>query len=412
MARRLHILQVTPTYAPCVGGAERLLQAVSERLAARGHDVTVFAFNGSTQPEVVSARGGNLPAVERIAAVRVRRFSPDAAAGRALRWWSRQPGGWRSASAVLGDGLGMALRRPNPIRLVPAILRERADVVVSANWIWPAAYAAHLARRLRRFPLVGVPIFHISRPWSRSPLFERMLRACDATIALTAAERQFITETGAHGPVEVAGAGIDAERYRGVDGAALRARLGLGDRLVVGFIGRQDPLKGATTLIAAMRNLWERGRDVVLLLAGQSAHRSPEVDAALACLKPADRARVVLLDDFTERDAPSVPAVCDVVAVPSVEEAFGLVYLEAWMCGRPVIGARIPSSSCVIDPGEDGLLAEPLDPASLTQCLETLLADRGLRDRMGQRGRAKTLSRHTWTAVTERWEELLLRVSR
>ena len=71
-----------------------------------------------------------------------------------------------------------------------------ADVVTGVNWVFPAAYACHLARRVRTFPLVGFPILHIARPWADSPSFPPMLAACDALIANTGAEAEFMTARG------------------------------------------------------------------------------------------------------------------------------------------------------------------------------------------------------------------------
>jgi glycosyltransferase involved in cell wall biosynthesis len=97
--------------------------------------------------------------------------------------------------------------------------------------------------------------------------------------------------------------------------------------------------------------------------------------------------------------------------VPSVEEGFGIAYLEAWMCRKPVVGARIPSTASVISEGVDGLLAEAHDAEDLARSLHTLLGDRDLRDRMGRAGREKTLANFTWDVVTDRWEAALQRVT-
>lgn len=409
--RPLRIIQVTPTYAPCKGGAERMIQAVSERLAARGHQVTIFTINGATQREIMSVAGGTLPEYETINGVRVRRFGPEGRITRAFRTWSDLPGGWRSASLVFGEGVGTIRRRPAPLGMVPALLRADADVVTSVNWVWAPAYAGHLASRVRKFALLGVPILHIARPWADSKLFRPMLAECDAVLALTEAEAAFIRERGGKDPI-VTGVGVAPEDFQANSGGDMRARLGLGEGPVVGFIGRQDRYKGVVTLIEAMRRVWIDAPAARLLLAGQVAHRSRDVTEALETLAPDQRARVLLLDDFTDEDATGIAAACDIVALPSVEEAFGIVYLEAWMCGKPVIGARIPSTECVIADGVDGMLAEPLDPADLARCLLVLLADPERRARMGRAGKAKTLARWTWDLVTDRWEAALRGVVR
>jgi glycosyltransferase involved in cell wall biosynthesis len=272
------------------------------------------------------------------------------------------------------------------------------------NWVFPTAYACHLARRMKRFPLVGIPILHVARPWAESPAFPPMLAACDALLATTKAEEDFMVARGGRN-VTVVGTGVTPEDFSHPDGAMIRRRHGLGDCPVVGFIGRQDRLKGVMMLVDAMREVWRRVPTTRLLLAGQSAHRSVEVNQQLAALPDDERGRVVLLDDFRDEEIAHITDACMIVAMPSVEEGFGIAYLEGWMCGKPVIGARIASTRCVIEEGVDGLLVEPFEVAELSSAILRLLGDASLRDRMGAAGRARTLAHHTWDAVTDRWEE-------
>ena len=74
------------------------------------------------------------------------------------------------------------------------------------------------------------------------------------------------------------------------------------------------------------------------------------------------------------------------------------------MCGKPVIGADIASTRCIIDAGENGLLATPFDAADLAQKILELLSDAAKRAAFGTRGRTKVLERYTWEIVTDRWE--------
>jgi glycosyltransferase involved in cell wall biosynthesis len=393
-----------------VGGAERLLQAVSERLVERGHEVTVLTFDCATQADLWSSKPAGLPRRETINGVRVLRVA--ATPGRLQRtfeWWLQRPGGWRTAGWLVAMD-DWAIIGPSGINMLPTIASLRADVVTSVNWCFSATYWACLPRPLRRTPRVGIPIFHIECDWTSNPHYLRMLQACDATIVCTDAERDFVQARGAQS-VAVAGAGVDPARFEQRDGSRIRAQYGIGRRPVVGFIGRQDKFKGTATLIDAMRIVWRHTPDAVLLLAGQSAHRDSTVSSALAELSDCDRANVVLVDDFTDADGPSIVDACDILALPSVEESFGIVFAEAWMCGKPVIGGDIASTRCVIDCGVDGLTATPFDAADLACKIQDLLGDAAKRTRFGEAGRAKVLARYTWERVTDVWEATLLNVA-
>ena len=403
----MRILHVTNAYAPFVGGAERKVRFVSERLVARGHKVSVFAVNGATLPEVTSSSGGTLPARETINGVTVHRFPPEGWLTRLYHVWRNLPGGWRSSNYLLGKGVGMLHRLPSPLPMLPALLRAKADIVTAINWSYPQAYICYLARRTKKFALVGVPILHTAQAWTQNEMFPPMLARCDAVLTNTRAEEEFVVARGARNVV-VGGTGITPEDFAHPDGGALRRKFGLGDAPVVGQIGRQERLKGTVTLLEAMRDVWRTVPTARLLLAGPSAHRSREFSERLAALTGEERSRVTLVDDFTDDEIANVADACDLIAMPSVEEGFGAVYLEGWMCGKPVIGARIPSTQEVIAEGVDGLLVKPFEPEELTRGILELLGDESRRRRMGAAGRAKTLANHTWDAVTDRWERVFL----
>jgi glycosyltransferase involved in cell wall biosynthesis len=180
---------------------------------------------------------------------------------------------------------------------------------------------------------------------------------------------------------------------------------------VVGFVGRQDTLKGAPTLVEAMQTVWKQSPDAMLLMAGQSAHREARVTQMIAELTPTDRAKVLLLDDFADDDAPSIMDACDILTLPSVEDSFGMVMIEAWMCGKPVIGGDIASTRCIIDPGVDGWIAKPFDASDLAAKILDLIADPRKRATFGERGRAKVVARYTWERVTDVWDTTFEKVA-
>jgi glycosyltransferase involved in cell wall biosynthesis len=103
---------------------------------------------------------------------------------------------------------------------------------------------------------------------------------------------------------------------------------------------------------------------------------------------------------------------CDCLVLPSTGEAFGIVYLEAWIMGKPVIGARTPSVSAVINHGVDGLLSAPGDAGDLAACISRLASEPMVARRMGAAGHDKVLSRYTVPRIADRVEGAYLRALR
>jgi glycosyltransferase involved in cell wall biosynthesis len=194
--------------------------------------------------------------------------------------------------------------------------------------------------------------------------------------------------------------------FEDVDGKKVRAKHALGNLPIVGFVGRADIPKGTVALLEAMKSVWKWNETVRLVLAGPHINPHGAVAQYLDAMPAVERKRVVQINDFPESEKASIFDAFDVFALPSVAESFGIAYLEAWMCRKPVIGARIGSTSDVIKEGEDGLLVTPGNAEELTEAIILLLKDRELRQRMGEAGRAKTLAYHTWDRVTDRVENV------
>lgn len=304
---------------------------------------------------------------------------------------------------LLGNEFDYALSRPSGLGIILPLFRLKADVVGTVNWGFGVVFWVCHSLRLPRVPHVAIPVLHVDRPWAQRKLYPRLFKTCTTAIVLTDAEQEFVRAKGVPSAV-VAGGGVEPSRFQQRDGAAIKARYNLGNWQVVGFIGRQDSLKGVPTLVEAMRIVWQNAPETVLLIAGPRSHRDRATSDKLHALSESERQRVLLIDDFADREGPSIIEACDLLAQPSVEEAFGLVLLEAWMCGKPVIGADIAATRCLVDHGVDGWLVAPFDPADLAARILSLLADPETRATFGRRGRAKVLSGYTWERITDIWE--------
>jgi glycosyltransferase involved in cell wall biosynthesis len=95
----------------------------------------------------------------------------------------------------------------------------------------------------------------------------------------------------------------------------------------------------------------------------------------------------------------------NVVAMPSVYEAFPIVPLEAGITGRPVVASNIEGCSEVIVDGVTGLLVDPKDPHHLAAAVVKLLLNRELRQRMGNNAREYILKRYTWEIIGQKIED-------
>jgi len=145
------------------------------------------------------------------------------------------------------------------------------------------------------------------------------------------------------------------------------------------YVGRLSAEKGVRELVAATRGL-------PLVVAGDGPLRD-EVPGALGMVPHAELLRLY------ERAA--------VVACPSRREGFGVACLEAMAAGRPVVASSVGGLRDLVVDGVTGLLVPPGDVAALRAALEQLLADAGLRKRLGRAARERVLAEFTWKRYAE-----------
>ena len=408
--RPLRVVHVSPFYWPAVGGAEQQIQSLSEGLAARGHHVTVLTQKHTGLTGEAAAALATTEVINGVRVIRLREWRWPSAALEALL---RPRGSWRLLSALLGDERLRAFMEaaPMPHAWWHAV-RLRPDVVGYSNYTFRSmAYAFLAAGRWRGFPVVGLPLLHVEDPWSHSAATRKLLLRSSALLVNTDFERRFVETLGVPASrARVLGNGVDPTAFAVRDGARVRAAHGFGDAPVVGYVGRLAPNKGVVTLIEAMQIVWRSVPEARLLLAGREfpagspQHRT--VEAALGSLAPAERGRVVRLVGFAAQDKASIFDAMDVFAMPSTAESFGIAYLEAWFCERPVIGARIGAIECVVEHGNDGLLVGPGDAKDTAEAILALVRDPERRRRYGAAGRAKVEARYTWDRQTDVMERL------
>ena len=394
-------------YPPAVGGTEILFRHISEGLVQQyGDQVTVFTANGYNAEAFYSPRHPLLPpGQETINGVHVRRFRVLNWPGPVLRYvqqgayWLRLPFN-QYLRTLYGGPILPGLKR--------AIGDFDGDVVVASSFPLMHTYTALAARRINRRPLIYCGGLHPEEPWGFDrPMIYDAIRRADAYIAYTAYERDFLLrkETPPE-KIRVVGLGVDMARFARADGTAVRQQWGDPAAPVVAFIGQQARHKGVDTLVQAMEQVWQRQPQTRLLIAGARTRFSPELRRHIEALPPHQRQQVLVHDDFNEAEKPNLFAACDLLAYPSEFESFGLAYVEAWACGKPVIGTRAGAIPSVVQHGTDGLLVPPRNASALADAVIHLLEDESLRHRLGGQGRRKVLKHYTWETVVARFRQV------
>jgi glycosyltransferase involved in cell wall biosynthesis len=357
----VRIVQVTPFFYPHAGGVESHVRGLAREFAREGHDVTVLtARYQRTLPESESFEGY-----------------------RVLRA--------RSLGVVFGTPIDVGTGR--------AVRSLDADVV---HLHYPPPLTSYFATRaLKRRPVPMCLTYHcdLFLPGLSGRVLTQLYQRVFLPSTLQRVDR-IVVHTKSYGSTSAMLQGrnlaiipsvVDLDRFRpGVDVSGLRADLHLEGKRVVAFTGRLVPHKGVDVILEALPLL---PPDVVLLVVG-AGPRLPSLIGQARRLHLADRVR--FCPSVSDDDLPRYLALADVFVFPSQNrlEGFGLVVAEAMAAGLPVVIADMPGVREVIEPGKEGLLAEPLLATDLASKVETLLENPDLARRMGAAGRRRAEERY------------------
>jgi glycosyltransferase involved in cell wall biosynthesis len=273
------------------------------------------------------------------------------------------------------------------------IVRERIHVVHGTDRPRDALYAVGLGR------LTGVPsIVHVHVAWSNgySAPAKWGVRNATAIFAISRFVTETVVATGTpRSRVSTILNGIDVVRWNpDIDGSGIREEFRVPlDAPLLASVSRLFGQKGQRELLRALARVRESVPNVHLLIVGADAVEvhggsfTAELRSLAQELGVADR--VVFTGPRT--DIPQIMAACDVFTLPSFEEPFGLVYLEAMAMRRPVVAVDDGGTPEVVEHGRSGLLSPYGDIERLAANIVTLLRDGEMRRRMGAYGRSRVV---------------------
>ncbi len=174
--------------------------------------------------------------------------------------------------------------------------------------------------------------------------------------------------------------------------------------LTVGRWLASERYKGMDTLITALPRLLTQRPDVQLVLAGAGDDRAWLEDLAE---QTGVNRHVHFLTGLSYPELAACYSACEIFALPSRGEGFGLVYLEAMACGKPVIGGAHGGAPEIIEDGVTGYLVPHGDPIQLATSIEALLADPALSKEMGARGRHRAEHEFRFNAFARSLKKIL-----
>lgn len=396
----MRICYFSSSYLRHRGGAEQHVHRLAEELCRLGHEVTVVAAEGPLAP--YEGAPYNVTAL------------PRSGWRERLAQWTvkleKVRGGYRMmqmlfpgrAHRLLAQGPWCpALTHPDLYRDVDAV------VLIHGGNAWSVLLSG-MMKRLKGPLKVATPLLHVRElSEHEAEALKQRYRPYDLVITNSDYERDWMIKRGwGEERIYTVGVGSDPQATSPTRGV-FRCQHQIPDEVpLILFMGRKVFNKGPTHLVEAMDDVWRKVPEARLALVGFSYNPPSWIQSAVDRLATPSHGRIINVDDVTDEQREQALADCDVFAMPSIADSFGIAYLDAWRHGKPVIGCRDCSSVSIIDDGKDGLLVGFGVKTELAEAIVDLLGDPESAECMGKAGKEKWSERYQWWMMAKRTSKI------
>jgi glycosyltransferase involved in cell wall biosynthesis len=237
----------------------------------------------------------------------------------------------------------------------------------------------------------------------------RVLECADAILACNGAEAKLLRQRYPQQRIVVQPHGVPAAEYeRDRRAAAQEAFPQIAGRTVLLMAGRIDTVKNQTWAVEQFAEIFLRHPNALLVVAG-SVTDPPYAAALQQSVQRLGLARGVLLTGPLPSGDPRLVGLFQLarsLILPSLSETFGLVILEAWASGAPVISSRTSGALELVVDGENGCLFDLKNPREFHAAVNGVLSYPDAAARMGQAGKGLVKSKFDTVALAGRVKSL------
>ena len=411
----MKILFVVQNYYPSIGGSQILFQKIAETCVKEyGDEATVFTTNSYFGPNNSRHFKRISTLNEIINGVSVKRFSFYRFHIPVLRFISQ------FISIIFhkrSELFSMWMSGPWSPSLRKAIENTNADIIFAgtSNYLY-MHYPQRRDRLKNKKPFIFQGAVHFKEDRNEKVIYSKALQSMkmsDAYFANTTFEKNRLVELGLQDDkVFISGLGIDISLFKNGDRNIYRDKFNLqNDDILIGYIGRVEGTKSIDVLIDAFQLCYRSNQNITLVIAG---YQNPEyilrIQAIINNLEEKIQTQIHIIRDLDDEQKNNLFYSLDIFVSPSVNESFGMVFLEAWACEKPVIGSSIGAIRSVISEGVDGFLFSPGNAEDLATKILLLANDPATRKSFGENGYKKTITNFTLSAVTKKYRDVFLKV--
>lgn len=401
----MNVCHVVPIYSPgTLFGSSKYVQDISNGLAGKGHHLTVLTANAITGRGWVDPLFGQYSSIkeEVTGGVRIKRLK--------TRWQItssmfllRQAGAHLLPNPI-GDLVSILSYGPYLSNLEKEFENKKYEVIHVTPSPFALVYLVWKACKSLKKPFVCSPFIHFEDQRFKNSLLWKALKEATLIISCSNYEKERMTQMGIHpSKITFVPMGINLNEWKNSNGERFRRKYDLKGKKIILFAGTKGYNKGALHLLQAVEKIRQKVKELVFVSIGLSTREWKKKRNMLS------ENNLLDLGYISEEEKRDAFDACDLFAMPSRYDSFGIAYLEAWRCGKPVIGAEVGAIPEIVEEERDGLLVRFGDTEQLASKIIYLLDHPDLCKEFGENGRRKVIERFNWEKNIEIVEDVFKR---
>jgi len=287
------------------------------------------------------------------------------------------------------------------INAFKTVKKEKIDKLICGHLLMPGlvGYIIHKLLKKPYYVYAHGPEFREHKHFSS--LMKLTLKNATEVIANSNfAKFQLIKQNIPPSKITTVTPGVDIVRFNpNLNAEKIRRRHNLSDKIVLLTISRLDANKGVDKMINLMPEILRKYPNAVYIIVG----KGPEENYLKKLASKISEENIIFVGEVTDEELPLYYASCDVFILLTREvpskgfiEGFGIVFVEASACAKPIVAGRAGGSTEAVEDKITGLVVDPLNDREILSSIEKLLEDRNLREKLGSNGRQRVENEFTW----------------
>jgi glycosyltransferase involved in cell wall biosynthesis len=390
----MNILLITHIYPPAIDGGSRVISKIGEYFKNNGHQITILTTNCAGSDDFVNPKSKTIKEQQSL----IYRLPVYKSLRRPLKFINL----FIPKNTYFSDLLKILQKGPI-LKIIPILLtikklrQQKFDLIIAGPFPTAIILYANFLKKFLNTKLLINASFHQTDPdFQRIPLI-KILQNSEYIWSLTQYEKKYFIKNLSINPKNIilAGNGIDSDLLISSQKIKFPKKTNL---LFIGSFAKHKQLE---ILIDAFFKLKSKKltSDISLTLAGQKTLYFPKILKHIQKLPLSIRSKINFCFSFPQSRLTKLIDQSTILILPSLQESFGLVLLETWARGKPVIATNISSLQELVKTTHGGLIFNSSSSKDLSKKITHLIKNPDLCQKLGKNGLEYVRNNYTWDQV-------------